>query len=385
MNSTGTRLFALTAAVLAIATWSQSCGPDDRPDAGEPDAGTFEIVDEQVLQFGDGDLVTYTLKTRHGTEPIAFSEVSKDDALGWLTVTATGRLAGRATGQTAAPAQLVVRAEDALHLTDTATVQISVGPCSPGATRECDAGQRGAVCYTGRSTCSDGGWSSCDTADAGPSTWTGHCGFGSPTQCGGCGDRGNTCVAGLCKCGNGTECGLANGSEFCCEQGGTYQCMVPNTLENCGRCGVDCQSTVYANTTPACQGGSCVYDCDPGFGRCPDEATSGECFDITGDPNHCGGCNDVCPSAGTAVNHATYDGGCSSEQCGMTCQAGWRDCNGNWRDGCEIDLTTTQNWRPHLRRRRLRHALQRRHRGVQRELLPQRSRTELRPLRRAVQ
>jgi hypothetical protein len=71
--------------------------------------------------------------------------------------------------------------------------------------------------------------------------------------------------------------------------------------------------------------------CAPGLADCDHD---GVCeTDITS-PENCGGCGRAC----TVGPHAT--GTCSHGTCGITCSAGFGDCDAVGDNGCESDLTT---------------------------------------------
>jgi hypothetical protein len=103
-------------------------------------------------------------------------------------------------------------------------------------------------------------------------------------------------------------------------------------------CARFCAKAFGANTpaASACtaqaahQAGLC-YDCGP-------KATGGKtlcgqtCVSLQTDTNHCGGCNTVC----TAPQNATST--CSGGTCGVVCDPGFADCDGDPSNGCEANL-----------------------------------------------
>lgn len=102
--------------------------------------------------------------------------------------------------------------------------------------------------------------------------------------------------------------------------------------DNCGACNNKCKD-----------GQQCFFDqmrgpiceCPAGTRFCSEQST---CIDTSADPNNCGGCSLACPTpAEPVLFHATAT--CRSGQCGTECQEGWADCNGDMRDGCEVDLS----------------------------------------------
>ncbi|MBN1771668.1 MAG: hypothetical protein JXB32_10430, partial [Deltaproteobacteria bacterium] len=69
--------------------------------------------------------------------------------------------------------------------------------------------------------------------------------------------------------------------------------------------------------------------CETGWTDC-----SGTCLDLENDPEHCGGCETVCPDGSNSV------GICESGSCGFRCEPGWVDLDG---DGdCETPCTPSE-------------------------------------------
>lgn len=56
-----------------------------------------------------------------------------------------------------------------------------------------------------------------------------------------------------------------------------------------------------------------------------------------GDVNNCGGCKVKC----YAPPHATAK--CNKGKCGYSCQFGWGNCDKDWKNGCEKDLSKDVN------------------------------------------
>jgi len=170
----------------------------------------------------------------------------------------------------------------------------------------------------------DAGWDNCDgRAENGCEI-----NLASPANCGTCGTAcdlehaTSSCATGTCELGS-CEPGWddcdgdpANG----CETG-------LNTPANCGGCGTAC-----AAPTPLCAAGSCTDVCPTDTVDC-----TGSCVDTTSDALHCGGCAMACPVAmrATAV--------CTDSSCGMACEPGWHDCDGDAANGCESDLSDLAN------------------------------------------
>lgn len=86
-------------------------------------------------------------------------------------------------------------------------------------------------------------------------------------------------------------------------------------MNNCGNCGVKCEST------HVCRQGGCV---------CPKSRPQqcgklGSCLNTITDPMHCGSCFNSCPSG--QCKNSTCVGGCGITQklCGGTCKNFWVD------------------------------------------------------------
>jgi hypothetical protein len=144
---------------------------------------------------------------------------------------------------------------------------------------------------------------------------------------------GSACCAGLCVDLNGSgancgTCGNACGDGSSCCLG---RCAMPATDPlNCGRCGLTCAT---ANATPACSVGRCGFSgCAAGFGDCDGTAGNGCEAPLTADPMNCGGCGRVCPAG---VNAATR---CAAGACVAECNEGFGDCDAAAANGCEVEL-----------------------------------------------
>jgi len=139
----------------------------------------------------------------------------------------------------------------------------------------------------------------------------------------GYGCRASTC--GRLKCDFGfADCDGDRGLG-CASNGCETSIRDPN---NCGACRRVC------NPGDECREENGVIDCRPtceAMGRvtCPD----GSCADIQNDPDQCGGCGLLCPFAGPNQQRA-----CNKGVCALDCASGFADCNGDFSDGCEIDL-----------------------------------------------
>ncbi len=159
-------------------------------------------------------------------------------------------------------------------------------------------------------------------------------------NCGGCGivcsasHVTQSCASGVC---NGACIGFfadCNGNKQ------TDGCETPtNTTTDCAGCGNVCNLT---NAMAAsCNGTTCSYTCNAGFTDCNAGVgidTDGCEINTAGDPNHCGGCANVC----SANNMATRT--CGGGVCNGNCAANTADCDGNkLTNGCEVSLLTDPN------------------------------------------
>ncbi len=151
-------------------------------------------------------------------------------------------------------------------------------------------------------------------------------------------DANLTCCGGACVSltadkGNCGACGKACGAnETCC----TGLCSnVANDAMNCGACGMAC---MVANAVAACANSTCgLASCQAGFSDCDNNAKNGCEINIASDLNNCGGCGSLCKRA-NAVPLCT-GGNCQIGQC----NAGFKDCDNDVSDGCEVNVAGDVN------------------------------------------
>lgn len=192
------------------------------------------------------------------------------------------------------------------------TAPNAMGQCQGGA---CSVGQ----CNPGFADCDNNAANGCEAI-----TQT------DPNNCGACGNQCNpfqTCSNSLCKdnpCGPGTaDCN--SDSMDGCETS-------TETAQNCGFCNNNCN---LANANEGCANGACtVESCLPGYANCDMQPGNG-CEVNTNTVNNCGMCGNACPMGPNST--AT----CTNGMCGLTCDAGYADCNNNAADGCEANLQTS--------------------------------------------
>lgn len=69
-------------------------------------------------------------------------------------------------------------------------------------------------------------------------------------------------------------------------------------------------------------------------GACGADATTCDagCRDLTTDPTNCGACGNVCHTAGAPHTR----GVCFASACTTSCEEGWRNCDRNDANGCEV-------------------------------------------------
>ncbi len=65
----------------------------------------------------------------------------------------------------------------------------------------------------------------------------------------------------------------------------------------------------------------------------PEEACGDACIDTTSSVDHCGGCNDPCPTPQNTVVT------CASSTCEFACESGWIDTDADTSNGCECTQT----------------------------------------------
>jgi hypothetical protein len=101
----------------------------------------------------------------------------------------------------------------------------------------------------------------------------------------------------------------------------------------------ECEGIPKTCDAPNASGGNCVsgvcqgFACDPGWGNCNADWSDGCETNLSSDPAHCGGCHNTCFPAG-----ANTAEGCSKGKCTISCIAPYKDCNNDLGDGCEIPV-----------------------------------------------
>jgi hypothetical protein len=148
-----------------------------------------------------------------------------------------------------------------------------------------------------------------------------------------CGNCATACSSsgGTPSCNSGV-CGItcASGMGDCDVNTAGCETNINTSLTNCGGCGLVCSSN---HGTPTCGSGTCSIACTAGYGNCNNSAIDGCEVTFATDPLHCGTCATACNTTnGTAT--------CAASACGITCNAGFGNCDNNANNGCEVNLKT---------------------------------------------
>ena len=162
---------------------------------------------------------------------------------------------------------------------------------------------------------------------------------GDPNNCGFCGNICNlphavpTCSGGSCIVAPGP--GGCIGTWRDCDGNSATGCEVNtrNNTAHCGMCNNQCPSI---NGTATCSNSMCGIVCNSGRGNCDGNLNNGCETNTNGAVSHCGGCNQPCSGNGGTPS-------CSGGNCSITCDSGRRDCTGGVADGCETNITNDPN------------------------------------------
>jgi hypothetical protein len=178
------------------------------------------------------------------------------------------------------------------------------------------------------------GFANCDTSSANG------CETNTNTDANNCATCGNVCPSGpnsTAVCNNGGCAIVCDPGYLNCDNNPTNGCEIHSDvdLSNCGTCGKVCTT---ANGTPGCTGGACtIVTCNSGFKDCDMQVPDGCEVNTLTSTTNCGMCGTICstPNATPACNNGTCAIG--------TCNAGFKDCNTMVADGCEINITSNVN------------------------------------------
>ncbi len=100
---------------------------------------------------------------------------------------------------------------------------------------------------------------------------------------------------------------------------------------HCGGCGNVCNST---NGTPICAGGVCGIACNAGFGDCDGNPDNGCETNTNSSTSNCGTCGTTCTNPGGSTQ-------CTGGNCQPVCNAGRANCDGIATNGCEVNTNTS--------------------------------------------
>ena len=118
-----------------------------------------------------------------------------------------------------------------------------------------------------------------------------------------------------------------SGLTFCVEQ-----CVdLQSQPEHCGGCNQACPSP-GANQTIRCAAGECVYECVSGYGDCDGAEDNGCEVSLSESADHCGECGDACVAGDQQSSQ------CVAGRCETSCNPGFDDCDGEAANGCEQSL-----------------------------------------------
>jgi hypothetical protein len=149
---------------------------------------------------------------------------------------------------------------------------------------------------------------------------------------------------------NGTGAWPANGRFGCTNSTcGSLKCNV-----GWGDCDGDVSNGCETNLVTNTDCGTCNAACDPGKTcgynpqqqpecLCHDGQTLcyGRCADVLSDPHACGGCAIDCTTIAANKNNTVAF--CSYGSCDYDCALGWGDCDGDPKNGCEVNLNSDPN------------------------------------------
>ncbi len=140
--------------------------------------------------------------------------------------------------------------------------------------------------------------------------------------------------------GLGREYDACAANEKLCEDEDGARCVgLDDPSFGCAR--LNCASCYLEKATPTCSpaSGQCVIAACTGSYEDCDNADSNGCeVNVDTDVKNCGGCGMPCPEKPNA------EVSCGGARCYIrVCEDGYGDCNKTFQDGCEADLSTSNN------------------------------------------
>ena len=127
-----------------------------------------------------------------------------------------------------------------------------------------------------------------------------------------------------CVTGACSACSVGSGD---CDHDAANACETNTNTSatNCSACAKACNST---NGTANCTAGVCGITCAAGYGNCDNVPANGCEVNLQTSPNRCGTCATVC-------NGTNGTASCTLGACGIICAAGHGNCDSNVANGCE--------------------------------------------------
>jgi hypothetical protein len=216
--------------------------------------------------------------------------------------------------------------------TDLLTDATNCGACGmqcnlPHATPNCSAGHcSAAICESGWKDCNGAPDDGCEVDIQTDSLHCGSCDAACSTVNGTANCSQGQCAIDCSKPYDNCDGTLSNGCET----------DLTRSVANCGACGTVCKDS--ATGTAICRDSECkISNCTPPYGDCDNNESDGCESNSQIDVNNCGGCGAACNLAHATA--ACVNGVCAIAPSG--CAAGWADCNGYVKDGCETNLMTS--------------------------------------------
>ena len=107
-------------------------------------------------------------------------------------------------------------------------------------------------------------------------------------------------------------------------------------LDHCGACGTRCG---FPRAVASCVTGTCeLVGCESGRGDCDLVSANGCETNLQSDVLNCGTCDRACP-----YRESNSTATCTEGTCGLVCDDGRRDCDGDPTNGCEVSLSANSD------------------------------------------